>query len=81
MGCCGAITVNKKIQNALDALGRVVNAAATGDQVFVNQQVKDRRLEVCKKCPSFEQGKCLRCGCFVDLKARLRTERCPEGKW
>lgn len=40
------------------------------------------RLAVCDQCPHLSAiRRCAKCGCFVDVKARLATQRCPEGKW
>jgi hypothetical protein len=40
-----------------------------------------RRLEVCKECERLNQGTCLACGCFVEIRAALKKGRCPYNKW
>ncbi len=42
-----------------------------------------RRLATCEGCPLFDrdQKRCAKCGCYTDYKLRMRSERCPEGKW
>lgn len=41
----------------------------------------DKRLEICQQCEFFKDGRCTICGCFMALKARLATGKCPKGKW
>ena len=41
----------------------------------------DRRLNVCKDCDRLNQGTCLACGCFVELRASLKAGHCPYSKW
>jgi hypothetical protein len=47
----------------------------------VNKMVYDRRLEICAGCASYEQGKCVECGCILNIKAEWATEDCPLEKW
>ncbi len=40
------------------------------------------RIEECKKCPELNQFKfCRQCGCHMPLKVRIKSARCPIGKW
>lgn len=39
------------------------------------------RLKICAGCPLYTNGKCAKCGCFLEAKARIKYEQCPEGKW
>ena len=40
-----------------------------------------RRLDLCTRCEKLNQGTCLACGCFVELRAALKKGRCPYSKW
>lgn len=40
-----------------------------------------RRLAICKDCSKLNQGTCLACGCFVELRAALTKGKCPYSKW
>lgn len=40
-----------------------------------------RRMEICRACDHFEAGRCKLCGCFLPLKTKLGTSKCPVGKW
>ena len=42
-----------------------------------------RRLSICGACDRFEasSGRCLECGCYMTVKARVAAMRCPIEKW
>jgi hypothetical protein len=44
---------------------------------------RERRIEVCNKCPLFvkEHNICAKCGCNAILKASVPGFRCPVRKW
>lgn len=74
-------------------VGKVATAAASivKTQALRMDRVSDeehaRRLAICKACPRValnaagEPGKCEICGCGLSLKARDKSQQCPEGKW
>ena len=39
------------------------------------------RNEKCKSCVMDRKFTCGECGCFKQLKLRVKDERCPLGKW
>ena len=41
------------------------------------------RMETCRACEHFirDQNRCALCGCFAEIKARMRSQHCPVGKW
>lgn len=43
----------------------------------------DRRLELCKGCENISEGTCLKCGCYVELRAAKTDAHCPmkQKKW
>ena len=41
----------------------------------------DRRLAVCRACESLIDATCLKCGCYVELRALAAGARCPVKKW
>ncbi len=50
----------------------------------VSQKEMDRRMDICKGCEFFTDGKrprCAKCGCHMKLKARWESEHCPIDKW
>ncbi len=41
------------------------------------------RLSQCKACDSLNSGMCGKCGCYVELRALKKNQRCPheDKKW
>lgn len=48
------------------------------DEIKANE-----RFEICKLCPRLIQitNQCRECGCFMNLKVKLKAATCPIGKW
>lgn len=67
--------------NAGGAAARMGAAVVRGKPVVAAADLAERRVATCIECPYFRAGRCARCGCFVALKAKLVTERCPLGRW
>ena len=59
---------------------------AKGGFATVSKEGLDSRMETCRACPNWIEGrelinsKCAKCGCS-GLKLFLSTEKCPIGKW
>lgn len=57
------------------------------------QEEIDRRMEICRTCEFYtpnipelsedkkKQNRCVKCGCFMNFKTKLRSAHCPVGKW
>ncbi len=43
----------------------------------------ERRLNACRKCDNLLNGMCRICGCFIELRAVIAKNRCPDmdKKW
>ena len=41
----------------------------------------EERLQICVSCEKLNEGTCLGCGCFVELRAAVNKNRCPYKKW
>jgi hypothetical protein len=39
------------------------------------------RLNICKGCSFFRGNRCIKCGCYMKFKAKLRSSKCPIGRW
>ncbi|AWK51430.1 hypothetical protein DIC82_10475 [Clostridium beijerinckii] len=56
---------------------------------FIDTQIKtekheyNRRLDICRECDNLINGMCKICGCFVELRAAVNKNYCPnvEKKW
>lgn len=45
--------------------------------------VRRERLAVCMTCGHLLSGTCTLCGCYVEARASLKAQRCPDipGRW
>ena len=41
----------------------------------------EKRLSVCKGCDNLLSGTCLKCGCYVEIRALSKGAGCPSKKW
>ncbi|MFQ9934617.1 MAG: DUF6171 family protein [Lachnospiraceae bacterium] len=43
----------------------------------------ERRLGICRECDSLISGMCIKCGCYVELRAVMKKGYCPDAdrKW
>ena len=48
---------------------------------LTSEKITSERLSVCKECEKINQGTCLACGCYVEIRAALKTGKCPYSKW
>lgn len=62
----------KQLHRYIELLDRDVKTA---------KEVYENRLSVCKQCDYLEAGTCLACGCYVELRAAVKKNRCPYKKW
>ena len=69
-----------------------MKAKAKGYSWMTSAEKANERLEICRQCPFFKydmenpetgiaDGRCLKCGCFMNTKAHWAHAECPIGKW
>lgn len=51
------------------------------DDIKVRPLLYDERIAICKGCNLLADGMCRACGCYVELRAAMRTKSCPYGRW
>ena len=37
-----------------------------------------KRLSVCRECIHLQRGTCALCGCYVEIRAAKKGQRCPD---
>ena len=62
-------------------LKAIIKYIRFGQQTTIDVYID--RLTTCKNCNNFnnEKWSCKICGCYLDKKAKMNTENCPENKW
>lgn len=56
---------------------------AMGGAVFANKEETEKRMNLCLNCEFLipAKSRCSKCGCFMNVKTRLQTSKCPIDKW
>jgi rRNA maturation endonuclease Nob1 len=62
-------------------LKSIIKYIRFGNQIPIDEYIN--RLTICKSCDKFDNEKwvCKKCGCYLDKKAKMNTESCPDNKW
>jgi hypothetical protein len=75
----------KKVQQLKELASTVLASIKNKEGVFVSDELWERKLAVCLKCPEMVETsngiKCRVCGCNMHLKTRFSGAACPKGKW
>lgn len=45
---------------------------------LVEDEIYNQRINCCKKCDFLISGMCRKCGCYVEVRARLKASNCPN---
>lgn len=50
---------------------------------YIEKIESEKRINVCLSCEDLIKltRQCKRCGCFMNLKTKLKDAKCPIGKW
>ena len=50
---------------------------------YVSKALTKKRIKTCEVCNLFDsrQRRCNSCGCFMDIKTKLRLAKCPSNLW
>jgi hypothetical protein len=51
------------------------------DDIKTDKALYEERLAICKGCDYLSDGMCRACGCFVELRAVIKTNCCSYDKW
>lgn len=45
---------------------------------IVSEEEYNNRISYCKICDNLISGMCRKCGCYVEVRARLKDKNCPN---
>lgn len=83
MGCCpgkmpSITSMAKDFSNTAVAAMRM---AMRNGNVLTSADIVKTRLAACDKCESKQGLRCLKCGCYINMKTAVAAATCPDGKW
>lgn len=47
----------------------------------VTREEYEARMKICDGCDKRVEDRCVKCGCYLSVKAKGRAFKCPLGKW
>lgn len=50
-------------------------------QELTPKPIEEKRQKICDACEHNEHNQCQVCTCFIPLKTKFATEKCPKNKW
>lgn len=68
----GQESVYRNLREYIDNLDQDIRA---------EEGLYESRLLVCRECSMLLQGMCRSCGCYVELRAAVEKNSCPNRKW
>ncbi len=73
----------KLLFNLSEAGIDIVSTLASKGKLLASEEASYARMELCYSCDFLdkESVKCKRCGCFMKIKTRLESSKCPISKW
>jgi hypothetical protein len=89
MGCNCSKRKTQENESSKYNLVDVIKDTITGNTSYASEEVKNKRILICKRCPQLMTaplnitgtGNCKKCGCFVDFKVMYEKSQCPMFKW
>lgn len=71
------------IFNLAGRLGKAAFNHAKDGFKHVDEEIYNKRIEICKSCEFYdaESNRCKSCGCYLAMKAKWNSEKCPHDKW
>ena len=51
------------------------------EELRVEDAAYEHRLQICMECEALQNGTCMECGCFVEMRAARRDMNCPLFQW
>ena len=62
-----------------ECISRIKESEKAADGIYA------QRLSLCRECEHLLSGTCMKCGCYVELRAAFRNNHCPlagtKRKW
>lgn len=73
----------KKLKLAADSVKKLSTDIVNGEDLLVSDEVFNKRNSICQQCPKHikKTNQCGECGCFLALKTKGTSFKCPLGKW
>lgn len=78
MSCLGC---KRQLEAAKIDVEQLIVEQLALEPVVVSDEVQQKRIVLCEKCPKRSAHTCTSCGCYYRFRAALPNKRCPIGRW
>ena len=68
-------------KNAAGSFAKNLKSVMGGNSINADPDEIKRRKSICAECEFNLKDRCMKCGCWLQYKARLKAESCPANKW
>ena len=71
------------MKNLSSSLKNASKALIKGEKVSLSKGEAEARMKICMSCEEYikEENRCNLCGCYMRVKTKIATEKCPIRKW
>lgn len=63
-------------QELAQSIAEYVNTL--NEEIRADDNLYQKRLSLCRSCGKLLNGTCLKCGCYVEMRAAVITNHCPS---
>ena len=78
---CKFPSLVEQVKNVSLGLFNVMTHAYKTGEVLAKESIVRDRIKLCEGCEFLHNNRCSECGCFIALKAGLKSEKCPLNRW
>ncbi len=77
--CRKCLTADMDEKKYFESLRAYIDAV--DEDLKVGGPLYERRLAVCRECDLLADAMCRACGCYVEMRAVMKKNACPYGRW
>lgn len=70
-----------QVRNLVEQAVASGTGVLNGKPLMATIEKAKARLDICAACEFFSEGRCSKCGCFMNKKVHLDASQCPMNKW
>jgi len=70
-----------QVRNLVEQAVASGTGVLNGKPLMASIEKAKARLDICAACEFFSEGRCSKCGCFMNKKVHLDASQCPMNKW
>lgn len=77
--CRKCLLIDQNAGREKEIVYRYIAGLSEGEKA--SEELFKKRLEQCRTCKWLETATCQACGCFVEVRAAVKKQKCPYKLW